>query len=189
MAVARAMLAGGAEILQLRHKAEWTRPAFAQAVEIAAACRDAGVAFLVNDRADIAKMLGAGVHVGQDDLVPADARTVLGDEPAVGFSTHNEEQLEGAAGEPVDYLAFGPVFQTTSKQNPDPVAGLERLTGARTLTGKPLVAIGGITRETAAAVLATGADSIAVIGDLLPGTLSESAIRNRMEEWRRLTRK
>jgi thiamine-phosphate pyrophosphorylase len=183
---ARGMLAGGAQILQIRHKGEWTAEAFAQAVAIAAECRNAGATLIVNDRADMAKLLQAGVHVGQDDLTPRDIRLVIGDEPPVGFSTHNAEQMEAAASEPVDYLAFGPIFATASKENPDPVAGMDRLAHARTLSAKPLVAIGGITRATAEAVLAAGADSVAIIGDLLPVTLSESAIRNRMEEWQRL---
>ncbi len=187
--VARGMLAGGAQILQIRRKDEWTCAAFAQTQEIAAACRDANCMLMLNDRADVAKMLEAGVHVGQDDLAPIDVRKVIGDGALVGFSTHNAAQLAAASLEPVDYLAFGPVFPTASKANPDPVAGLELLREARSHTRKPLVAIGGITRATADGVLDSGADSVALIGDLLPVTLSESAIRDRMEEWQRLLRK
>jgi thiamine-phosphate pyrophosphorylase len=187
--VARGMLAGGAQILQIRHKGDWTRETFKQAEQIATDCRDANAILVVNDHADMAKLLQAGVHVGQDDLAPTDVRKVLGDQPLVGFSTHNADQVNTAANEPADYLAFGPVFATSSKDNPDPVAGLAQLAHVRSQTTKPLVAIGGITRATAESVFASGADSLAVIGDLLPVTLSESAIRNRMEEWQHLIRK
>lgn len=186
--VANAMLSGGAEILQFRHKDEWTRAVFEEAEQIAEKCRSVRVAFVVNDRADMSKLLQAGLHVGQQDLSPTDCRIVVGDETLLGYSTHNSEQLGDAATQPVDYVAFGPIFATTSKENPDPVAGLDRLASARAQTAKPLVAIGGITRDTAASVFAAGADSVAIIGDLLPETLTESAIRNRMEEWQRLTR-
>jgi thiamine-phosphate pyrophosphorylase len=127
----------------------------------------------VNDRADIAKLLDAGLHLGQDDLAPVDARRVLPASSIVGFSTHNEQQLRAGDTEPVDYLAIGPIFATRSKQNPDPVVGLGRLRTLRSLTRKPLVAIGGITRELAPKVFEAGADSVAIIGDLFP----------RPEEW------
>lgn len=185
---ARGMLAGGAEWLQLRHKGEWTREAFAQAEEMAAECRRAGVQFIVNDRADMAKLLGAGLHVGQDDLSPADSRKVIGDTCLLGFSTHNADQLAAADAAPADYLAFGPVFATGSKENPDPLVGLDRVAHARALTTKPLVAIGGITRASAQAVFKAGADAVALIADLLPARLTESTVRDRMEEWQRLTR-
>ncbi len=187
--VARGMLAGGAQILQIRHKQAWTRQVFEHAEEIADECRRAQATLIVNDRVDMAKLLEAGVHLGQTDLAPNDARKVIGEEATLGFSTHNSAQVAAAAQLPADYLAFGPIFATSHKDKPDPVAGLELLSEARTQTTKPLVAIGGITRETAGAVLDAGADSLALIGDLLPGTLSESAIRNRMEEWQRLLRK
>ncbi|MGB9611783.1 MAG: thiamine phosphate synthase, partial [Bryobacteraceae bacterium] len=142
----------------------------------------------IDDRADIAALLDAGVHVGQNDLPPALARRVLGEARILGFSTHNEEQLRAAAAEPADYLAIGPVFETLSKENPDPALGLERLAKLRALTERPLVAIGGITRDYARAVLNTGVDSIAVIGDLLPEEMTKATVRGRMEEWIALTR-
>jgi thiamine-phosphate pyrophosphorylase len=108
-----------------------------------------------------------GVHVGQEDLSPADARALLGPEVMVGVSTHGESQLVKAADSPVDYVAIGPVFATSSKQVPDPVVGLEGVRAARALTDKPLVAIGGITRANCAAVIEAGADSVAVISDLI----------------------
>jgi len=143
----------------------------------------------VDDRADIAMLLEAGLHLGQDDLPPRDARRLLGPDAAVGFSSHNIAQLSAAGGEPVSYVAFGPVFPTASKRNPDPVTGIEALRECRAMVEKPLVAIGGITRETAAAVWAAGADSVAVIGDLLPVELNSLSLRQRMEEWQLLATK
>src|SRR5690348_14649223 len=102
---ARAWLDGGAGILQFRHKTQWTRPVSDQAERIAGYCRERGAMFVVNDRADIAMLLGAGLHVGQDDLPPADARRLLGVGAIVGYSTHNPGQLDTAATEPVDYVA------------------------------------------------------------------------------------
>ena len=183
---AGAVLEGGAGILQLRHKQHWGRAVFDAARELARMCREAGVLFIVDDRADIAMLLDAGVHVGQDDLPPRDARRLMGSEAVMGFSSHNVQQVCAAGGEPVDYVAFGPVFATASKRNPDPVTGIEALKECRALVEKPLVAIGGITRETAAAVWAAGADSVAVIGDLLPAELNSLSLRQRMEEWQRL---
>ena len=173
----------------MRHKRHWGRALFDAAREIARMCREAGALFMVDDRADIAMLLEAGLHVGQDDLPPRDARRLMGSEAAIGFSSHNVRQVCAAGGEPVDYLAFGPVFPTASKRNPDPVTGIEALKECRALVEKPLVAIGGITRETAAAVLAGGADSVAAIGDLLPAELTSGSLRQRMEEWRRLATK
>jgi thiamine-phosphate pyrophosphorylase len=186
---AAAWLEGGAGILQLRHKQHWGRAVFDAAREIARMCREAGALFIVDDRADIAMLLEAGLHVGQDDLPPRDARRLLGSEAVIGFSSHNLQQVCAAGGEPVDYVAFGPVFPTASKRNPDPVTGIEALKECRALVEKPLVAIGGITRETAAAVLAAGADSVAAIGDLLPAELTSVSLRQRMEEWQRLATK
>lgn len=187
VAAAAAFLEGGARILQLRHKQPWTRAAFDAATEIARLCRDAGALFIIDDRADIAMLLAAGLHLGQDDLPPRDARRLAGSEMVVGFSSHNAAQFCAAREEPVDYVAFGPIFPTASKQNPDPVTGIESLKACRALLPKkPLVAIGGITRETAQAVLAAGADAVAVIGDLLPAALSGQSLRARMEEWQQL---
>ncbi len=182
----QAWLDGGARILQIRHKHPWNREVFAQAERIAAQCVQRGVAFVVNDRADMAKLLCAGLHVGQDDLCPTDARRVVGAETMIGYSTHNPVQLQSAAAEPADYLALGPVYATLSKQNPDPVVGLEGLRGCRPLCSRPLVAIGGITRQNAAAVFAAGADAVAVIGDLLPDNCTGLNLRRRMEEWQQL---
>jgi thiamine-phosphate pyrophosphorylase len=123
----------------------------------------------LNDRVSLVRTAGYdGVHVGQEDLSPADARAMLGSGVVVGISTHGERQLRDAADSPVDYVAIGPVFATSSKQVPDPVVGLEGVRAARALTDKPLVAIGGISRVNCASVVEAGADSVAVISDLLP---------------------
>jgi thiamine-phosphate pyrophosphorylase len=180
---AEAILAGGARILQFRHKTFFSRDAFEQAARVAELCREAHALFVMNDRVDMAILLDAALHLGQDDLAPADARKILPPGSIIGLSTHNETQLLAADREAVDYLAIGPIFQTGSKQNPDPVVGLERLSELRAITGKPLVAIGGITRGTAASVLKAGAYSLAIIGDLYPQPLTKAALRARTEEW------
>ncbi len=183
---AAALLDGGAGILQFRHKGFWSRDVFGQAREIARLCTDSSASFIVNDRADYAMLLRAGLHLGQEDLLPADARKVVGPETMIGFSTHNPEQMRAAQAEPVDYVAFGPVFGTASKDRPDPTVGIEGLRAARALTILPLVAIGGITLENASLCRDAGADSLAVIGGLLPDSCSYRAIRDRMEEWLRV---
>jgi thiamine-phosphate pyrophosphorylase len=183
---AAAMLEGGAGILQFRHKAHWSRDVFEAARGVARLCRDAGARFVVNDRADFAMLLEAGLHVGQDDLPPRDARMLLGPDALLGFSSHNADQIRVAAGEPVDYVAFGPMFPTLSKRNPGPVAGVEALGRCRAQCSKPLVAIGGITRGNALEVLNAGADSVAVIADLLPEAATARSLRERMEEWQQL---
>jgi thiamine-phosphate pyrophosphorylase len=186
---ARAILEGGARILQFRHKGQFTREVFESAEAIAQMCRQAGANFVVNDRADIARLLDAGLHVGQDDLSPSDARHIIGSARTLGFSTHNIDQFRNALAESVDYLAFGPVFSTSSKQNPDPVAGLDAFNRIRAISNRPLVAIGGITRDRAAQVLALGADSLAVIADLYPDPLDEVSLSERVAEWLAITKK
>lgn len=183
---ATALLEGGAGILQIRRKEHWTRDSFEEARRVAGLCREHGALLIVDDRADIAALLEVGLHVGQDDLCPADARKIIGPDAVLGFSTHNATQLGLAAGEPVTYVSIGPVFPTASKENPDPVLGLEQVRTCRALTTKPLVAIGGITRENAVPVLAAGADSVAVIADLLPEPSTSESLRKRMEQWRQL---
>jgi thiamine-phosphate pyrophosphorylase len=165
---AQQILDAGAQILQFRHKGFLSREAFAWLERTAEITRAAGAVLVVNDRADLAKLFGAALHLGQDDLPPSAARRVVGSTAVVGFSTHNEAQLRSACAEPVDYLALGPIFGTTTKENPDPVVGLAELRRLRPLSKLPLVAIGGITRANARQVLEAGADSVAVIGDLFP---------------------
>jgi len=126
------------------------------------------VRLIMNDRADLCLAADFdGVHVGQDDLSPDAVRRIIGPDRWLGVSTHNPDQLREADLTSADYLAIGPVFATSSKENPDPVVGLEGVRRGRALTRKPLVAIGGITRANAASVIEAGADSVAVISDLL----------------------
>lgn len=140
---------------------------------MAIACRQAGAIFVVNDRADVARLAGAdGVHVGQDDLTPAEVRAMLPDAPWIGVSTHRDEELRAGLASAATYVATGPVFATGTKVNPDPVIGLEGVRHAAALArpaGRPLVAIGGIGLATAPGVIAAGADSVAVISDLFDG--------------------
>jgi len=183
---AAALLEGGAKILQFRHKGFWSRDIFAEAEQIAGLCHSASALFVVNDRADYAMLLHAALHLGQEDLVPADARRVLGNEAIIGFSTHNDDQMRIAESEPVDYVAYGPVFTTASKDGPDPTVGLKGLAAVRALTKRSLVAIGGITQANAALCWRAGADSVAVIAGMLPAECTPQSIRSRAEEWLRL---
>jgi thiamine-phosphate pyrophosphorylase len=161
--------AGGAKLVQLREKYLSPSEFYGEALEALHVSRRLGLRLIINDRADIALALHAdGVHLGQDDLPPEAARKLLGPTAIIGFSTHNTEQAIAAASLPVDYIAIGPIYATSSKEKPDPVVGLDGLRLVRQATGSvPLVAIGGITRENAPAVLAAGADSVACIGTLL----------------------
>jgi thiamine-phosphate pyrophosphorylase len=161
--------AGGATLVQLREKHLSPREFYLEASAALRVAREAGVRVIINDRVDIAIALKAdGVHLGQDDLQPEAARRLLGPSGIIGFSTHNLEQAREAARLPVDYIAIGPVYATSSKENPDPVVGLEELRRIRQAIGPiPLVAIGGITRENARAALTAGADAVACISDLL----------------------
>jgi len=177
------ILEGGAKILQFRHKGFLSREAFAWLEQIAGLTRAAGAALVVNDRADLAKLFGAWLHLGQDDLLPSIARRVVGPDATIGFSTHNEAQLRTGSAEPADYLALGPIFGTMTKENPDPTVGLKELRRLKPISNRPLVAIGGITRANAMQVIEAGADSVAVIGDLFP---EDGKIRARTEEWIRL---
>jgi thiamine-phosphate pyrophosphorylase len=188
VAAAGALFDAGVRLLQLRHKKHFSYELFLKARKIGQMAEDAGARFVINDRADIAMLLGAGLHLGQSDLPPARARQLLGPQGWIGYSTHNEEQLQAADAEPVDYLAIGPIFETASKENPDPVIGLERLATLRSLTKKPLVAIGGITRLSAPAVLERGVDCVAVIRDLFPQPCSRQAIREAASHWLRVLR-
>ena len=171
--VARAFLSGGAKLIQLRCKS-WGSAAFLDLANAAVEeANRAGAAVIINDRADIAALSHAhGLHVGQEDLTPLDARSVIGDEPLLGLSTHTREQWEAAVNEPVCYVAIGPVFGTGTKDTGYTAVGLETVgqaSRAGLLAGLPTVAIGGITVENAVSVIDAGAASVAVISDLLKG--------------------
>jgi thiamine-phosphate pyrophosphorylase len=184
--IAKALVESGIRILQYRHKASWTQSHFDEAAQIRTLCHEAGVLFVLNDRADYARLLGAALHVGQHDLPPVAARKIISDE-VMGFSTHNRRQLTYGDEEPVEYLSLGPIFQTTSKLKPDPVVGVEGLRTLRPLTKKPLVAIGGITLENARSVLEAGASSVAIISGIIPEKCDRKALRRRATEWLELT--
>jgi len=167
LATAQELAVGGCTLLQYRNKSGDARAMLEQARELKKSLGDS-VRLIMNDRADLC--LAAefdGVHVGQEDLSPESVRKIIGPDRWLGVSTHNPEQLREADLTSADYLAIGPVFATSSKEKPDPVVGLEGVRRARALTRKPLVAIGGITRANAASVIEAGADSVAVISDLL----------------------
>jgi thiamine-phosphate pyrophosphorylase len=166
-AVAEELLAGGVTLLQYRVKSGSPRQILERAQELRERV-GRSVRLIMNDRADLC--LAAqfdGVHVGQDDLSAEGARRVIGPDLGLGVSTHNPRQLQQADATSANYLAIGPVFATASKDHPDPVVGLDGVRRARALTGKPLVAIGGITRTNARSVILAGADSVAVLSDLL----------------------
>ena len=171
--VARAFLSAGARLLQLRFK-EMASGAFLDLARIILEdAKTAGATVIINDRADIAALSDApGLHIGQTDLSPADARTVIGSSRILGLSTHTREQWERALGEPISYVAIGPVFGSVTKQTGYDAIGLSTVTQVATAAaaqGLPTVAIGGITIENAVSVIDAGAASVAVIGDLLMG--------------------
>lgn len=161
------LLAGGATLIQYRNKKGGAGEMLLQARELRRVC-GARARLIINDRADLCLAAACdGVHVGQEDLSPEGARAVVGDRLWVGVSTHSPEQLQAADRSPADYLAIGPVFATSTKENPDPVVGLEGVKAARAVTRKPLVAIGGISRANCRSVIEAGADAVAVISDLV----------------------
>jgi thiamine-phosphate pyrophosphorylase len=165
---AQELAAAGVRLLQYRNKSASARKLLKTSRELVSSLESSRAVLIVNDRPDVAALSGAkGVHVGQDDLDAEQARAVVGKEMWVGTSTHNLEQFRRAAATSADYIAVGPIFATTSKANPDPVVGVELIREVRALTDKPIVGIGGITLERAKAVIDAGADSVAVISDIL----------------------
>ncbi len=167
-AISEILLTAGVRLIQYRDKSASSRELLQTSRQIAGQVRQAQGVFIVNDRADVARAVDAdGVHLGQDDLPVELARRVLSAGKWIGYSTHVLDQVIEAENSCADYVAFGPVFPTRSKENPDPVVGLEGLRKARQATRKPLVAIGGVTAENARAAIEAGADSVAVISDLL----------------------
>jgi thiamine-phosphate pyrophosphorylase len=175
------LIAGGATLIQLRDKHAAPRDFFREALASLQIARKHDVRLVINDRVDIALALGAdGVHLGQTDMPVAAARRLLGERVIVGISTHNLEQAKLAADMPVDYVAFGPIFSTSTKENPDPIAGLEALREVRTIIGAlPLVAIGGITLVNAEKAWGAGADAVSSIAALV---CDPSRIRENMHQ-------
>ena len=180
------LVAAGVALIQYRNKSENAADLFELGQKLQEAVLRTGVSaphelkLIMNDRADLALAAGFdGVHVGQDDLSPESVRRIIGAERWLGVSTHNPQQLIEANPTSADYIAIGPVFATASKTKPDPVIGLEGVRAARALTRKPLVAIGGITRRNCRSVIEAGADSVAVISDLVrdPGKSAEEFLR------------
>ncbi len=163
------LIAGGATLIQLREKHLSPVDFFDAASAAMAFARERSVTIIINDRVDMALALNAdGVHLGQDDLPPAEARKMLGNDAIIGFSTHTLEQVREALTFPVDYIAYGPIFDTNTKENPDKTVGLEALTQVREIIGDArLVAIGGIDYDNYGSVLDAGADSVAIISSIL----------------------
>jgi thiamine-phosphate pyrophosphorylase len=165
---ARQLADAGVRLLQYRNKTASSRELLERSKRLSVELMPRGVTFIVNDRADVAALAGAsGIHVGQEDLGVEEAREVVGQDKLVGVSTHNRTQFEQAAAGSADYIAVGPIFSTSTKVNSDPVVGTELIRQVRPLTDKPIVAIGGITLERAAEVVQAGANSVAVISEIL----------------------
>jgi thiamine-phosphate pyrophosphorylase len=179
--LARAFLGGGARLLQVRAKRASSGWLLDTSSAIVALAREAGASVIVNDRADVARLSGAmGVHLGQDDLTPASGRAIVGPDAAIGLSTHMRDQFRAALAQPIDYVAIGPIYGTTTKATGYDPVGLDRVAAASAEArgrGLPLVAIGGITLSRAPEVIAAGADAVAVIGDLLARGDPERRVR------------
>lgn len=166
------LIDGGAELIQLREKVAEPREFYRDSLQAVTIAHASGVKVIINDRVDIALAVGAdGVHLGQEDIPPDAARELLGESAIIGFSTHSERQAIASAGFPVDYIAIGPVFATTTKQNPDALVGVEGVKSVVAVAGDmPIVAIGGITLENAEDVVGAGVVAIAVISGLFAST-------------------
>ena len=169
--LARAFVSAGAPLIQIRAKHLASAPLLDLADRLVDIATAAGASVIVNDRADIARLsAAAGVHVGQEDVAPRDARAIVGPDAIVGYSTHTVEQVRAACAEPVSYIAVGPVFGTNTKDTGYQAVGLDLVSAAATAAGRiPIVAIGGIKLENARSVLDAGAAAVAVISDLLRG--------------------
>ena len=178
--LAAAILAAGVPLLQLRVKDQPTARFVEFARAVKALADRTGAQLIINDRADIAKLVdAAGVHLGQQDLPATAARAILGPDKLVGLSTHTLAQADAAAREGIaDYLGFGPIYSTTSKEHPDPIQGLDGLRTVRQHVALPIVAIGGITAATMPAVLANGADAVAMIGTVVRARDVEATVRH-----------
>jgi thiamine-phosphate pyrophosphorylase len=187
VALASAYLAGGARFIQIRCKHASSRELLATGQEVVRRAHQVGASVIVNDRADVARLCDAdGVHLGQEDLEPADARRILGGGAVIGLSTHSADQVRAAAREPVDYIAVGPIFGTSTKDTGYRSVGTALVAEAVAILResgavKPIVAIGGITLDRASEVIAAGATSVAVISDLVSAKDPESRVREYLE--------
>ena len=179
------LIAGGASLIQLREKYASPRDFYEASAQTIKIARPLGVKIIINDRVDIALALSAdGVHLGQDDMPPDEARKILGKDAIIGYSTHSVEQIREALNLNIDYIAFGPIFPTQTKDDPDEVVGLEKLREVRGLMDEfPLVAIGGINRANLPIVIGSGADSVAMIGAIVAEpAYMESRLRELFQE-------
>lgn len=178
------LIKGGASLIQIREKSASSGRFYAEALEALKIARSNNVKIIINDRCDIAYLIGAdGVHLGQDDISPIEARKFLGPNAIIGYSTHNRDQALEALKMPIDYISVGPIFATDTKEAPDPIVGLDGLRAIRKLIRElPIVAIGGINLQNAKSVFNAGADSIAIIGALL----SSEDIAQRMEAFNKI---
>ncbi|HET9319385.1 MAG TPA: thiamine phosphate synthase [Bryobacteraceae bacterium] len=182
MEFVKKLMGAGARLFQYRNKTAPAREVLQAVQALNVTVRQEGRSFLVNDRPDIARLAGAsGVHVGQDDLDAAAARKIVGADAVVGISTHNLEQFRAALETDADYIAVGPIFETRTKAKPDPVVGLALIREARKLTNKPIVAIGGITLERTEDVIRAGANSVAVISDVLAAKNPAARVKQYLE--------
>jgi thiamine-phosphate pyrophosphorylase len=176
------LLDAGARLFQYRNKTSSSRELLHASQALCMTARQHGGTFLVNDRADISHLSGAsGVHLGQDDLSVAAARAVVGTDCLIGLSTHNLRQFAAAVESSADYIAVGPIFSTSGKQNPDAVVGVDFIRTVRKLTTKPIVAIGGITLDRTREVIDAGADSVAVISDILKAKNPADRVRQYLQ--------
>jgi thiamine-phosphate pyrophosphorylase len=184
--IAEELKAAGAKLAQYRNKVGEPDSILRHASEMWEVFDGSGCRLMMNDHADLVGPAGfGGVHLGQGDMSPEDARRMVGPQRWVGVSTHNDEQVTIANGTSVEYIAVGPVFATGTKLNAEPVIGLDGVRRARALTGKPIVAIGGITRENARSVMEAGADSVAVISGLfVDGETVEKVVGDFLENLR-----
>lgn len=174
----REAAAAGARLFQYRNKTDSALTAYRQASHLRQVAADVQALFIVNDRCDLALAIEAdGVHLGQDDLPLPLARSLMGPDKLIGISTHREADVQSAIAGGADYLGFGPIFSTASKRDHEPVVGLEGLRRIRTLTRLPIFAIGGITADNVAVVVAAGADGVAVISALAQASDVAAAVR------------
>ncbi len=177
--VLRTAAEAGASLFQYRNKTASMKEAYVEALALREAATKAGVLFIINDRCDLALAVNAdGVHLGQDDLPLDLARKVMGPDKLIGISTHTPEQVQKAANGKPDYLGFGPIFKPGSKQDHDPVVGLEGLRAIRSLTSLPVFAIGGITLNRVGEVMKAGANGVAVISAVMKAPDVQQAVRD-----------